>query len=141
MTCVETSAAFSPSFAQTRSSTSGERCANAPTAPLILPTATVSLRLLKPLAVPLHFRIPQRPDKPERCRLGVNAVRPADLRRVLKFERPTFQDRKQRIDLASKMTRTLPLAATRWPYRPHRSTSGRNERIAPPGRCSRPDSS
>ena len=45
MTCVETGAAFSPRRAQTRSSTSGSRCANAPTAPLILPTATASRAL------------------------------------------------------------------------------------------------
>ena len=42
MTCVDTSAAFNPSFSQTLSSTSGDRCANAPTGPLIFPTATRS---------------------------------------------------------------------------------------------------
>ena len=57
-------------------------CAKVPTAPEIFPTRTASRARRQALAVPPGLRVPAGGLEPERGRLGVDAVRPADRQRV-----------------------------------------------------------
>ena len=82
MICDDTGAGSRPSRAHTAASMDGSRCANVPTAPDSLPTLIAGARPLHALDVPLVLRVPERELQAERDRLGVDAVRPADHRRV-----------------------------------------------------------
>src|SRR6266566_1574847 len=92
MICVETGAGFSPSLVQTFSSTSGSRSAKAPTAPLILPTATDSCAFLS------RSRL-RRISSNQSAKVNPNEVGSANLRRVFEFMRAAFQYVQQYVDL------------------------------------------
>ncbi len=59
-------------------------------------------RALQSGFVALHFRKPERPSHPETRRLGVNAVRSADLRRHFKFKRAAFQNCEQIVNFGEQ---------------------------------------
>ena len=62
-----------------------------PTAPEIFPTAICCAAVSKPRGVAAIFGVPVRDFQAEGDRLGVNAVRAADFRRVLEFPGALFE--------------------------------------------------
>ena len=82
MIWVDASAGRSPSRPHTISSTRGSTLAYDPTTPLIAPTLTASRAAPQPLAIAVELEREHRELVPERGRLGVHAVRPADAHRV-----------------------------------------------------------
>ena len=100
ITCVETGSTASPIFSATYSSTRGSILAKVPTAPEMAQVDDLALRLDEPDLAALELGIGLRQLEPEGGRLGVDAVRAADGRRVFVLDRPTLEGRQQLVDVA-----------------------------------------
>ena len=86
MTWVETGSGFSPSLAQTYSSTAGSMLAKVPTAPEMAPVAIFSRAASQAAAVARHLGVPAGEFEAEGHRLGVDAVRAPHADGVLMLE-------------------------------------------------------
>jgi hypothetical protein len=64
---------------------------NVPTAPESLPTRMSSAAAPRRVQIALHLFVPDGQLQPEGNRLGVHAVRAADLHRVLELERAPLE--------------------------------------------------
>ena len=95
--------ASSPRCSHTYCSTAGSTFEYVPTAPDSLPTAIASRARAQPLAVAAHLQRPQRELHAERRRLGVDAVRAADHRRVAELAGPVRDRRLRARPRASRM--------------------------------------
>ena len=104
-----------------------------PTAPEILPTATIVARAQHAIEVALQLGVPERELEAERHRLGVHAVRAADHRRapvLLGARAHRLHQRRRVLERSGRRPRASAAPAR---CRRRRTRSGRSAASAPPG--------
>ena len=102
MTCVETGSTASPSFSATYASTRGSMLAKVPTAPEMAQVAISRRAAISRSLRALELGIGLRELEAEGRRLGVDAVRAADGRRVLVLEGAALQRGEQRVEVGEQ---------------------------------------
>ena len=130
-----------PHALATCASTRGSICAKVPTAPEMAQVATSFARREQPLARARELGIGDGELDAERGRLGMDAVRAADGRRLLVLEGALLQRREQPVDVGDQDVGGAHQLHVEAGVEHVRRGHARSARSAPPARRSRPDAS